>query len=332
MALNITYHRDEPLAPTPLPPSHAESDGEEIIRLFQNLGRSTVWKTVESIDLEGDTFEPEGMIRLGSDRFILSAGQWTKRTEKYGEIIDGTDRTPGEGFSHLMVYNGKGQIIADATISAPGDIEYHNGGLDWDGQFIWGTNAQYRPNTTAYVYKADPYTLEPSTVLRYRDHLGGMVRNAARNTLTALTWGARRAATWDLDAIGSAASSSSSSTSNDVPWPEPRSVIRNPSHFIDYQDCKFLGCSEFYSGRNVALCSGVATIGDEYNLGGIALVDVDTMVPLVEVPISLGSKSGVRLTQNPMDVSVVEGKLRLYFAPDQHQSTVYVIEAQPQPL
>jgi hypothetical protein len=39
-ALNITiYQPGVSFAPSPLPPSHAESDGEEIIALFQNLGR-----------------------------------------------------------------------------------------------------------------------------------------------------------------------------------------------------------------------------------------------------------------------------------------------------
>lgn len=76
------------------------------------------------------------------------------------------------------------------------------------------------------------------------------------------------------------------------------------------------------------LCSGVATIGN-YNLGGIALVDVDTMTPLAEVPIALESALGLRMTQNPVDVSVEAGKLRFYWIPDQRNSTLYVYEAQP---
>jgi hypothetical protein len=79
------------------------------------------------------------------------------------------------------------------------------------------------------------------------------------------------------------------------------------------------------------LCGGVATIGsgdESYNLGGIALVDVKTMIPLAEVPIALRSALGVPLTQNPIDVSVEDGKLRLYLLPDQHTSTLYIIEAQ----
>jgi hypothetical protein len=71
-ALNITiYQPNIPFAPSPLPPSHAESDGEQIISLFQTLGRTTVWKSVANITFQGDTYEPEGMIRLGVDRYIV---------------------------------------------------------------------------------------------------------------------------------------------------------------------------------------------------------------------------------------------------------------------
>lgn len=80
------------------------------------------------------------------------------------------------------------------------------------------------------------------------------------------------------------------------------------------------------------LCGGVATLGSgskAFNLGGIAIVDVQTMIPLDEVPIILESALGVPLPQNPIDASVSDGKLRLYFLPDQHNSTLYIIEAQP---
>ncbi|KAF5005333.1 hypothetical protein FDECE_8229 [Fusarium decemcellulare] len=318
MARNITLHKDEPLMPTPLPKPHAASDGEQIIHIFQTLGRSTVWKNIANITFEGDTFEPEGMMRLGDDRYVVSSGHWTERTEKYGKIINGTDRTAGKGFAHLMVYNGKGELVADATITKEGEDEYHNGGIDFDGQYIWGTIAQYRPNSTAYVYRVDPNTLVPERVLNYADHLGGVVHDTRDNLVTALNWGGRNASTWDLNTAKTGCDES----------PKPKRVVRNPSYFIDYQDCKWLGHSKFYGGKSVMLCSGVATIGG-YNLGGIALVDVETMIPLAEIPIELESALGVRLTQNPMDVSVKDGKLRLYLMPDQHNSTLYIYEAQP---
>ena len=58
-------------------------------------------------------------------------------------------------------------------------------------------------------------------------------------------------------------------------------------------------------------------------------MDVETKVPLDEIPVTLTSAMGVPLTQKPIDASVEDGKLRLCLLPDRHNSTLYVIEAQP---
>ncbi|KAL6895134.1 hypothetical protein GGI43DRAFT_411886 [Trichoderma evansii] len=316
-ALNITLYQDVPLAPSPLPPSHAASDGEAIIELFQNLSRATTWKSIANISFEGDTFEPEGLVRLGPDRFVVSSGEYTELTKKYPRPINGTDRTPGKGFAHLVVYNGKGERIADATITNKDATEYHNGGIDYDGRSIWGMVSQYRPNSTAYVYKADPLSLIPKTILRHSDHLGGVVYNTVNNSLTTLNWGSRDAFTWAVNKI----------VPDGCSTQKPQAAVQNPSYFVDYQDCKWLGQSEFYDGASVMLCSGVAALEGQYHLGGIALVDAETMRPLAEVPIMLQSAFGVRMTQNPVDVSVEDGRLRFYWLPDQRNSTLYVYEA-----
>ncbi|PTB62181.1 hypothetical protein BBK36DRAFT_148849 [Trichoderma citrinoviride] len=290
------------------------------LRLQQTLGRTTVWKSIANISFQGDTFEPEGLVRLGPDRYVISCGEYTEHTQKYPHPINGTDRTPGRGFAHLMVYNGKGERIADATITKEGDAEYHNGGIDYDGRWIWGTLAQYRPNSTANVYKADPYTLKPQTLLRYNDHLGAIVHDTTENSITTLNWGSRNASTW---ALGDGAAADCSPR-------QPVTTVRNPSYFVDYQDCKWLGRSDLYHGASVMLCSGVASLDDGYSLGGLALVDAESMQPLAEVPIMLKSLRGVRMTQNPVDSSVEDGKLRVYWLPDQRNSTFYVYEAQPE--
>ncbi|KAF2088987.1 hypothetical protein K490DRAFT_38346 [Saccharata proteae CBS 121410] len=317
-ALNITvWRRNEYFFPETLPPSHASSDGEEIVTLFNNLGRTTVWKLVEKTHFEGNTYEPEGMVRLGKDRYFVSAGEYTMPTVKYnGSVINGTDRTAGAGFAHLITFNGQGDRIADATLTERGAIEYHNGGLDFDGTWIWATIAQYRPNTTATVVHIDPSTLEPTSLFHANDHLGGIVHDTKTQKLVTLNWGARNASTW----------STKQRFPQDPNFSCPIAVARNPTYFIDYQDCKFLGHSRYYKGRAVMICSGVATVGG-FNLGGLALVDTETMIPLAEVPMTMVSDLGVPVTQNPMDVAVVDGQLRFYFLPDQHNSTLYVYEA-----
>jgi hypothetical protein len=333
---NVIIFRNESFVPgNRLPASHATSDGANIVELFQRLSRSTTWTLISKTKLEGDTGEPEGMVRVGDDRLFVSSGQWTVPTVSFNKTINGTDRTPGAGFAHMLIYNKEGQRIANATLTKPGDIEYHGGGIDYDGRYIWITIAQYRPNTTATIMRIDPLTLEQVRLFRTADHNGGIVHDTVTDELVTLNWGARNATTWSLKHFprGFAA----------LPGFTPaQKHVANPSFFVDYQDCKFLGhhavsnspTVSINSGhlgqdskRPLMLCGGVATISG-FNLGGLALVDLETMLPLWEVPIAGRSDLGASLTQNPVDAQVIDGKLRVWFCPDQRNSTVYVYEAQ----
>lgn len=140
------YQQNVSFFPQPLPPPGAASHTDAIVEQFNRLGRTTVWNLVKKVKVEGDTGEPEGMVNLGEDRYVVARGNWTEPTKSYGRgnITNGTDRSPGAGFAHLNIYDGDGQLVADAQLTPPGDIEYHIGGIEWDGQLIWATLAQYR--------------------------------------------------------------------------------------------------------------------------------------------------------------------------------------------
>ena len=102
--------------------------------------------------------------------------------------------------------------------------------------------------------------------------------------------------------------------------------MRNPSNFVDYQDCKYLG--RVPEQRNpLMLCGGITQYGT-FQLGGIALLDAQTLSPVWEVPITMLSPAGNVVTRNPIDVDVVDGKLRVYLAPDDNATTVFTYEAQ----
>lgn len=161
-----------------------------------------------------------------------------------------------------------------------------------------------------------PDTLVPEPILSVADHQGGAVHDTKSGTVVTLNWGSRKASIWN---------------GHDKPPapPEltrPKAEVKNPSSFVDYQDCKFLGRYELYGTRPVMLCSGVADLANT-RIGGLAIVDMETMVPLHEVPVTLVSELGAAMTKNPMDVAIVDGKMRLYFLPDERNSTLYVYEA-----
>jgi hypothetical protein len=114
-ALNITYYHGntassiQPYAS--FPASHVRRNAVEVVRVLADTWCSTVWKLVEAVALECDTFEPEGMAWLGPDRIVVSAGEYTALKVSYGKgangfaiIMNGTDRANGAGFAHLLVW------------------------------------------------------------------------------------------------------------------------------------------------------------------------------------------------------------------------------------
>ena len=337
------YQQNTPFIPTPLPPPSPRSQASSILPLFANLGRTTTWTLVSQIPLSGDTGEPEGLVIISSptnasliSRIIVSAGNWTAPTEPFGNhtIVNGTDRSNGAGSAHLRVYDSDGAAVADAKLTADGEEEYHIGGLDYDGTHLWATLSQYRPNSTATVISINPSTLQYSRVLRAGDHLGGIVHDPKLQSITCLNWGSRNATTYNLSDLAVPVTESRAGEIGAAFTP-PQSVVRNPSFYVDYQDCKFLGhhlIALSQHPRALMICSGVARLTLNVTIGGVAVVDVATMTPLMEVPLTMTSDLGVPITQNPFDVGVVEGKLRFYFLPDLHNSTLYVYEAEVESL
>ncbi|KAK1460739.1 hypothetical protein CMEL01_15036 [Colletotrichum melonis] len=313
-----------PLAPVPLPEPGATRDGAEIVKQLTGLSRSSMsgdqgarLDLVKIIELEGELWEPEGIVRLaGNERFWVSAGEYTVPTEKYpdGKWIDGTDRSAGAGFAHFVVFDGRGRRVGDWVVSEEGDLEYHNGGIDFDGRHIWATLSQYRPNSTATVVRVNPVSVEMERVFQVADHQGGIVHDVHNGTLTTLGWGGRVARRWDI-------------RRGEVDYngevDGPQTTIVNPSHWIDYQDCKSLGIVD---GRHLMLCSGIATLAPGLEVGGLAIVEVEGMVPLWEVPFMKRTGKSVLMTKNPMDVAVVGGRVRLYFAPEEGKSRIFVYE------
>ncbi|KFH46594.1 hypothetical protein ACRE_025050 [Hapsidospora chrysogenum ATCC 11550] len=317
-------HPHRTLPPPPPPPHHA-SDANLIIPLVLSLSRKSSFTLVSTLPLRGNTFEPEGLIILGPSHLIISSVEYTSPRDPQ----TGT-RT---GHAHLQSFSLQdGTLIADASISPPNNFpEHHNSGIDYDGERIYGILSQPRPNSSATVYSADPATLRPRTLHHLpTDHLGTIAVNPRRDTITAMNWGSRRAVHFPL------------TTTKCISHPSLPPTVLNPSHFIDYQDCKFLGP---HQDRNLMLCSGVASLpspppppppppqspdySQGYVLGGIALVDTQTMEPVFEMPVTLESERGMRMTMNPFDVKVVDGRLRFYWAPDQRNTTLYIYEVQP---
>jgi hypothetical protein len=251
------------------------------------------------------------LVKIG-DAFIVSAVEVTMPTQRFGSPVDGYDRSPGEGVGHLFKVDGQGRLIAQTTIG-DGTI-YHPGGIDFDGTHVWVPVAEYRPDSRSIVYRVDPVTLEATEVVRFADHIGGIVFDKDTRTLHGVSWGSRRFYRWPLAPDGRISNAGES----------PLSMrVLNPSHYVDYQDCAF-------AGRQRMLCTGLADIrqqgGPAISLGGLELVSLADGRPLHQVPVSLWTPSGRPMTQNPSWFEPTTTGMRAYFMPDDDESILYVYD------
>ena len=278
----------------------------------KQLTRAAQWRPVAAVPINFNTHHPQGMVKIG-DTFYVTAVEIRTPTKRFAQLQDGYDRDTGEGQGHLLKFDGKGNLVADLRVGE-GSV-YHPGGIDYDGRYIWVPVAEYRPNSRAIIYRVDPATMKAQEVFRYADHVGGIVHNIDDDTLHGVTWGSRRFYRWTFDSQGRV-------TNADVSSEALRKM--NHSHYIDYQDCKYLG-------RREMVCSGLNNYqmkkdGPRFPLGGIEVVDLSTNQATYQVPVELWTESGLPMTYNPFWIEPTGGGLRAYFMPEDEKSTLYIYE------
>jgi hypothetical protein len=278
------------------------------------LTRESSWKPVASVAIAFTTYHPQGMVKIG-DTFFVSSVEIRIRTKLLPQPIDGYDRDPGDGVGHLFKFDKAGHLIADLRLGE-GTV-YHAGGLDYDGENIWAPVAEYRPNGRSIVYRIDPRTMQATEMLRFPDHIGAIVRNTDDNTLHGVSWGSRCFYRWTLGHDGRV-------TNADAP-PETLRTF-NTSHYVDYQDCK-------YVGRRRMLCTGVTELRQTpdaapFRLGGMDLVDLSDGRPVHQIPMLLWTAGGMDMTHNPVWIEPSATGLRGYFMPEDDKSTLYVFEVE----
>ena len=98
-------------------PNHKPLLMDERVVLFGNLGRSIVWRLVQTTSFEGDIGEPECVARVGDKRYFVSAGQWIVATERYPELVNGAEPTPGAGYAYMLIHDAQGRLIANVTLT-----------------------------------------------------------------------------------------------------------------------------------------------------------------------------------------------------------------------
>ncbi len=273
------------------------------------LTRDTQWTLVASVPIRFRTFHPQGMVKIGETIFISSV-EVTVPTKRFPAPVNGMDRDTGEGVGHLFKLDASGNLVTDIRIGEK--TMYHPGGMDYDGTSIWVPVAEYRPNSRSIVYRVNPQTMSATEVLRVNDHIGGLAYDTDDNTLHGVSWGSRRFYRWKIDR-GEVRGAS-----------QQKAAALNPSHYVDYQDCK-------YAGRHRMLCTGVSELRVPSNvwpfrLGGVDLIDLRDGRPLHQAPVLLWTTGGLDMTHNPAWFEATATGLRAYFIPEDDRSTMYVYD------
>ncbi len=273
----------------------ATKDTADLSQKFRLLRDTTRWQQRAAIPLDFPAHHPQGMVKIGPYFYLSSV-----------EVID---RAAGRGVGHLFKFDEKGTLLADLKLGE--GLIYHPGGIDYDGEFIWVPVAEYRPDSRSIVYKVDPATLAVTEILRFGDHLGGIVHDTKSNTLHAISWGSRTYYDWKLPPTG-----------KQMVQPGTARKTPNPSYYIDYQDCH-------YAGNHLMLCGGLKSYPNgstTFRLGGLELIDLRTHQPVHQVPLKLWAPSGRPMTQNPFWLESTATGLRAYFVPDDDDATLFVYD------
>ena len=279
---------------------------------IKRLTRSLPWRLVSRLPINFDTHHPQGLVKVG-DHFFVSSVEVRRPTRRFAEPRGGYDRDAGEGVGHLFKFDARGNLISSLTLGE-GTI-YHPGGIDYDGRSIWVPVAEYRPHSRSIVYRVDPRTMKAAEAFRYGDHLGAIVHNTDDRALHGVSWGSRYFYRWALDGRGRVLNAS-----------VPRERLRQPNHahYIDYQDCHYLG-------RREMLCGGLSLYqqgkdGARFSLGGLEMIDLATHRATSQMPVEIWTDSGLPMTQNPYWIEPTAGGLRAYFMPEDNRSTLYIYE------
>jgi hypothetical protein len=290
----------------------AADDRSVVADRVRLLTRESRWISVASLPIRFRTFHPQGMVKIGSTFFVTSV-EVRVPTKRFPTPVNGYDRDAGAGVGHLFKIDRDGNL-AGSVVLGEGDA-YHPGGIDYDGRHIWVPVSEYRPDSRSIVYRVDPNTMKAEEVFRYPDSIGAIVHNTDDRTLHGASWGSRRFYRWMMDAAGRV-------TNADTPPAALRTL--NPSHYVDYQDCK-------YVGQRQMLCTGLAELrqsasGPAFRVGGLDLVSLADGRPVHQVPVPLWTSTGTDMTHNPVWIEPSDAGLRAYFMPEDDQSTVYVYD------
>jgi glutamine cyclotransferase len=148
------------------------------LKPLQTLLESTDIELIHTISLHFDTCHVQGLDLTEQFYFVTSVDRehgraWLFKIDKQtGALNSQKDLTDG-------------QLI-------------HPGGIQFDGQYLWIPNAEYRRESRTMIHRIDPNGLEIERSFPVDDHIGA-VASDGKGLLFGVNWDAIHFYTWDFD-------------------------------------------------------------------------------------------------------------------------------------
>lgn len=265
------------------------------------------WVLVDSISLDFNTYHPQGLLKIGNE-FYISSVQIDKRPRytRNGKNIAVQDEGSGKG--HLFRFDIRGNLLQDIELKE-GSI-FHPGGMDFDGRYIWIPITKYYPYSQSLLVRLDIQTHQIEKVGYIDDSIGALIYNPDEHLLVGANWDADEFLTWQLD-------DQLQMIHPDLPAIERRTP--NTSKHLAIQDSKYLGNHTFIG-------FGLKTT-EKGHIGGFDIIDTQTLKPIYSIDIEHRTpRHQIPMTSNPSTLEVIGDKLRLYFAPEDNHTTMYIYE------
>lgn len=266
------------------------------------------WQLVESIDLKFDTYHPQGMLKV-DDTFYITTVKVERRPRytRQGKQVSVMDEGAGKGY--LMQFDAGGNLLKCIEL-CEGAI-FHPGGMDFDGRYIWVPITKYYPYSRSLIVRVDVRSHQVEKVCYVDDSIGAIIHDTDNNILVGANWDADEFLTWQLD---------SALEVKDAELTAAEHRHANTAKHLAIQDSKYIG-----GGKMVGF--GLKN-GPKGRVGGFDVIDTRTFEKLRSADIELRTPRKSIVSGNPSTIEIVGDKMRLYFAPEDNKTTLYIYQTQ----
>lgn len=266
------------------------------------------WQLVESIDLKFDTYHPQGMLKV-DDTFYITTIKVERRPRytRQGKQVSVMDEGAGKGY--LMQFDAGGNLLKCIEL-CEGAI-FHPGGMDFDGRYIWVPITKYYPYSRSLIVRVDVRNHQVEKVCYVDDSIGAIIHDTDNNILVGANWDADEFLTWQLD---------SALEVKDAELTAAERRHANTAKHLAIQDSKYIG-----GGKMVGF--GLKN-GPKGRVGGFDVIDTRTFEKLRSADIELRTPRKSIVSGNPSTIEIVGDKMRLYFAPEDNKTTLYIYQTQ----